>query len=287
MTACFSSRATRLQPFLAMEVMERAFEMERAGVRVLHLEVGEPDFAPPPAAVEACAQALRRGETRYTESRGLLELREAISADYARRFDARVDPERVLVTSGTSAAMLLVFSLLVDNDDEVVMGTPHYPCYPNFIRACGGTPVFVATDPARGYPLEPAAVRAALTPRTRAVLVSSPANPTGAVQSRETLQEIADLGVPIVSDEIYDGLVYDGARVTSALRVSDDAYVLGRRVGTSYHLLSDLAALQELKQERVVSRFVLAGVLVFHVPEGNVTASVHTGARRKWVDDDA
>ena len=81
MTACFSSRAARLQPFLAMEVMERAFEMERAGLRILHLEVGEPDFAPPPAVIEACAQALRRGETRYTDSRGLLELREAISAD--------------------------------------------------------------------------------------------------------------------------------------------------------------------------------------------------------------
>jgi aspartate/methionine/tyrosine aminotransferase len=268
MTACFSSRAARLQPFLAMEVMERAFEMERAGVRILHLEVGEPDFAPPPAVIEACAQALRRGETRYTDSRGLLELREAISADYARRFDARVDPERVLVTNGTSAAMLLVFSLLVDSGDEVVMGTPHYPCYPNFIRTCGGTPVFVATDPARGYPLEPAAVRAALTPRTRAILVSSPANPTGAVQSRETLQEIADLGVPIVSDEIYDGLVYDGARVTSALRVSDDAYVLdgfskryamtGFRLGWVVAPPPALRLLQTLQQNLFISanRFV-------------------------------
>ncbi|HEY5658965.1 MAG TPA: aminotransferase class I/II-fold pyridoxal phosphate-dependent enzyme, partial [Myxococcota bacterium] len=167
MTASFSSRAARLEPFLAMEIMERALAMEQSGVRVLHLEVGEPDFAPPPAAIEACAQALQGGETRYTDSRGLLELREAIAADYARRFDVPVDPSQVIVTNGTSAAMLLVFSLLVDSGDEVVMGTPHYPCYPNFVRACGGTPVFVATDPARGYRLEPSAVRAALTPRTR------------------------------------------------------------------------------------------------------------------------
>jgi aspartate/methionine/tyrosine aminotransferase len=263
MTGCFSNRAERLQPFLAMEVMERAFEMERAGVRVLHLEVGEPDFAPPAPAVEACAQALRRGETHYTDSRGLAELREAIAADYARRFDAQVDPERVLVTSGTSAAMLLVFSLLVDEGSEVVMGTPHYPCYPNFIRVCGGTPVFVETDPARGYPLEPAAVRAALTPRTRAILISSPANPTGAVQSRETLEEVAALGLPVVSDEIYDGLVYDGARVTTALQVSDDAYVLdgfskryamtGFRLGWLVAPPRALRLLQTLQQNLFIS----------------------------------
>jgi len=222
----FSQRATDVLPFLAMEVMERAFAMERAGARVLHLEVGEPDFPPPPAAIEACVRALRDGETRYTDSRGLPELREAIAADCAARFGARVDPEHVLVTSGTSPAMLLVFQLLVDPGGEVVIGTPHYPCYPNFVRVCGGVPVFVPTDPAAGYALDPDAVRAAITPRTRAIVVGSPANPTGAVQSAETLRALAALGPPLVSDEIYDGLVYDGARVTSALELGGSAYVL-------------------------------------------------------------
>jgi aspartate/methionine/tyrosine aminotransferase len=222
----FAKRAGEVAPFLAMEVMERAFALERTGVRVLHLEVGEPDFPPPPAAIDACMRALRDGETRYTDSRGLPELREAIAADCAARFGARVDPERVLVTSGTSPAMLLVFQLLVEPGDEVVIGTPHYPCYPNFVRVCGGVPVFVPTDPERGYALDPQAVRRALTPRTCAIVVGSPANPTGAVQSAETLRELASLGPPLVSDEIYDGLVYDGARVTSALEVDPDAYVL-------------------------------------------------------------
>jgi aspartate/methionine/tyrosine aminotransferase len=122
--------------------------------------------------------------------------------------------------------MLLVFSLLVDPGSEVVVGTPHYPCYPNFVRFCGGVPVFVPTDPERGYALDPDAVRAAITPRTRAVVLSSPANPTGAVQSPETVRELATLGLPLVSDEIYDGLVYDGAKVTSALSVSQEAFVL-------------------------------------------------------------
>jgi aspartate/methionine/tyrosine aminotransferase len=179
----FAARTRRLEPFLAMEVMERAFAMERAGEHVLHLEVGEPDFAPPRAAVEACVAALQAGETRYTDSRGLAELREEIAADYQRRFGAAVEPERVLVASGTSAAMLLVFHLLVEPGDEVVLGTPHYPCYPNFIRACGGVPVLVPTDPALGYRLDPEAVRSSLSDRTRVILVSSPANPTGAIQS--------------------------------------------------------------------------------------------------------
>ncbi len=222
----YAARADEIQPFLAMEVMERAFAMERAGARVIHLEVGEPDFPPPPAAIAACVRALEEGETRYTDSRGLAELREAIAADTSRRFAIDVDPERVLVSNGTSSAMVLIFSLLVEAGDEVILGTPHYPCYPNFVCFSGGTPVLVPTDPADGYRLDPDAVRRAVTPRTRAIIVSSPANPTGAIQSEETLRALAEIGLPIVSDEIYDGLVYDGARVTSALQVTDDAFVL-------------------------------------------------------------
>jgi aspartate/methionine/tyrosine aminotransferase len=132
----------------------------------------------------------------------------------------------VIVTNGTSPGMLLVFSLLVGPGDEVILPTPHYPCYPNFIRYCGGTPVLISTEAADGYRIDPDAVRSALTKRTRCVVVSSPANPTGAVQDAATLRGLAGLGLPIVSDEIYDGLVYGKARVTSALTISDDAFVL-------------------------------------------------------------
>ncbi|MCS5637233.1 MAG: aminotransferase class I/II-fold pyridoxal phosphate-dependent enzyme, partial [Myxococcota bacterium] len=132
-----SSRCAGLEPFLAMEIMERAFELEAEGAHVIHLEVGEPDFPPPEAAVEACIRALHDRETRYTDSRGLLALREAIAADYQRRFAVALDPARILVSSGTSPAMLLVFSALLEPGDEVVIPTPHYPCYPNFVRHCG------------------------------------------------------------------------------------------------------------------------------------------------------
>ena len=222
----YSRRADLAEPFLAMEVMERALELEREGAEIVHLEVGEPDFPAPPAAVEACRRALVEGETRYTDSRGLPELREAIAADHARRSGVAVDPDRVLVTSGTSPAMLLVFLLLVDPGDEVVLAAPHYPCYPNFVHVAGGVPVFVETSAEDGYRLDPDKVRAALTERTRAIMVASPANPTGAIQGAETLRALAGLGVPLVSDEIYDGLVYDGHAVTSALGLGDDVFVL-------------------------------------------------------------
>ncbi|MGE4608804.1 MAG: pyridoxal phosphate-dependent aminotransferase [Myxococcota bacterium] len=222
----FAPRTESIRPFLAMEVMERAHAMERAGADVIHLEIGEPDFPAHPAAVRACIDAIESGETHYTDSRGLAELREAIAEDYRRRFGVSVDPARVIVTSGTSSALVLIFSLLVDVGDEVILGTPHYPCYPNFIRISGGVPVLIRCDPAAGYELDVDLVRAAITPRTRAIVVGSPANPTGAIQSEQTLRALAGLGLPIVSDEIYDGLVYDGARVTTALAVTDDAYVL-------------------------------------------------------------
>ena len=137
-----------------------------------------------------------------------------------------MDPSRVLVTAGTSPALLLAFTYLLDPGDEVVLGTPHYACYPNLIRAAGGVPVFVETRAGDGYPLRAADVRRALTSRTRAIVVASPANPTGAVQARADLEALAALGPPLVSDEIYDGLVYDGARVTSALELGRDAFVL-------------------------------------------------------------
>ena len=222
----FASRTDALEPFLAMEVMERAFAMERAGISVSHLEIGEPDFAAPNAAIEACARALRDGETHYSDSRGLTELRSAIATDVEARFGVSVNPGRVMVTSGTSPAMLLVFSLLIDPGDEVILGAPCYPCYPNFIRYCGGVPVFVETSAEDGYVLDPDTVRRAITPRTRAILIGSPANPTGAIQPRATVEALSALGMPLISDEIYDGLVYDDAKVTSALEFDCDAFAL-------------------------------------------------------------
>lgn len=259
----FAARAGTIEPFLAMEVMERAFALEREGARVLHLEIGEPDFPAPPEVAEACTRALAGGETHYTDSRGLAELREAIARDKSERSGVAIDPGRVIVTSGTSPAMLLVFSLLVDPGDEVILGTPHYPCYPNFIRFCGGRPVLVPTSAEDGYRLDPEAVAAAVTPRTRAVVTTSPANPTGAIQPEEAVHALGALGLPLISDEIYDGLVYGGARVTSALAATPEAFVLdgfskryamtGYRLGYAVVPEPALRPLQVLQQNLFIS----------------------------------
>jgi aspartate/methionine/tyrosine aminotransferase len=291
----FAARAGAIEPFLAMEVMERAFALEREGARVIHLEIGEPDSPPPPAAVEACAAALGAGETHYTDSRGLAELRAAIAADKGARAGVELDPERVLVTSGTSPAMLLVFGLLVESGSEVVIPTPHYACYPNFVRFCGGAPVFAPTDPADGWQVDPDAVRRALSPRTRAVVVGSPANPTGAIQDAERLAALGRLGVPLVCDEIYDGLVFDGARAPSALAACDGAFVLDgfskRYAMTGFRLgflvapdAEALRALQVMQQNLFISanHFVQrAGIAALAHGEATRSAMVEAYARRR------
>ena len=294
MPQAWAQRVASIEPFLAMEVMERAFELERGGARVIHLEIGEPDFPPPREAVEACAQALLAGETHYTDSRGLAELRSAVAAEKSARAGVAIDPERVLVTSGTSPAMLLVFGLLVEAGAEVLIPTPHYPCYPNFVRFCGGVPVFVPTDPANGYQVDVGAVRRAITRRTACLIVGSPANPTGAVQSAATLAALAALGVPLVSDEIYDGLVFDGGRAPSALAAPGDVFVLdgfskryamtGFRLGFAIVPPVALRPLQVMQQNLFISanHFVQrAGIAALQHGDATRRAMLEADARRR------
>ena len=276
-----AARLAEIEPFLAMEVMERAFAIERAGARVIHFEIGEPDFPPPPAAVAACERALASGETRYTDSRGLDELREAIAADKGRRAGVTISPERVLVTNGTSPAMLLAFSLLLDAGDEVILPAPHYPCYPNFVRFCGGVPVPVETDPADGYRLDPDRVRRALTARTRAIVVGSPANPTGAVQDADTWKVLAELGPHLLADEIYHGLVYDGKRAPSALAASDDAFVFDgfskRYAMTGFRLGYVIAPSEALRPLQILQQNLFISVSQF-VQRAGIAALREGGA---------
>ena len=220
-----SKRAEEIQPFLAMEVLERATALEREGAHIIHLEVGEPDFPTPACIQEAAARALRDGRTKYTHSLGLPALREAIAEHYRDRYGVTVSPEQVLVTAGTSPAMWLLFSALLERGDEVILTNPHYACYPNIVRFAGGEPVLVPTPEADGFQFRPEAMGAHITPRTRAILVNSPANPTGALLPAERMRALARLGPLVVSDEIYHGLTYEG-REHSILEFTDGAVVL-------------------------------------------------------------
>jgi aspartate/methionine/tyrosine aminotransferase len=220
-----TSRAKEMKSFIVMDVMERAQEMERRGQTVIHLEVGEPDFDTPEPIKEACLRAIREGETHYTHSLGLVPLREAICEHYAGKYGVEMSPEQVLVTSGTSPAMLLLFSALLEAGAEVILSNPSYPCYPNIISYVGGRPVLVDTEEKEGFQYLPAAIKRQTTPRTKGIIVNSPSNPTGIVMDKKRMEEIAALAPPVVSDEIYHGLVYKGEEHTM-LEFTDRCFVL-------------------------------------------------------------
>ncbi len=221
-----SQRSGSVTPFLAMEVMERAQALAARGRDVICLCLGEPDFPTPAPVADAAVRAIRGGETQYTHSLGLLELREEIAAFYRRRYGVVVEPGRILVSCGTSPLMLLLFAALLDAGDEIVLPDPGYACYPNFIRFVGGRPVLLRTLSEDGFQPRPSGVRPLLSPRTRGVLVNSPSNPAGSVLSAADLAELAALPVPLISDEVYHGLTYEGEE-RSALEFSPDAFVLG------------------------------------------------------------
>jgi aspartate/methionine/tyrosine aminotransferase len=217
-------RAQEITPFLVMDVLERAHAMEREGIHVIHLEVGEPDFDTPQRVNEAICEALESGRTHYTHSCGNVALREAICQHYLERYEVDVHPDQVVVTSGTSPAMLLVFAALLEAGDEVILSDPGYACYPNFIKFVDGVPVPVKVEQEDGFQYRPEAIQEKLTDRTRGILINSPSNPTGNLLSPERMQAIAELPPYILSDEIYHGLVYEG-KEHSILEFTDRAFV--------------------------------------------------------------
>lgn len=211
--------------FIAMDVLEKAHEMEREGIDVIHLEVGEPDFDTPECVKDAICRALRDGHTHYTHSLGMIELREAISEHYFTTYKTRVSPDRIIITSGTSPAMFSLFSALLDKGDEVIISDPHYACYPNFIKFVQGKPVTVPVYEEDAFQYKPSAIKEKITEKTKAIFINSPSNPTGNLLSEERMKAVAEFSPYIVSDEIYHGLVYEG-KEHSILEFTQNAFVL-------------------------------------------------------------
>lgn len=214
-----------LSSFLVMDILERAQELEHAGHDVIHLEIGQPDFETPACVNEAAIQAIRDKKTGYTHSMGILPLRRGIADYYKREYGVTVSPEQVVVTNGTSPAMMLLFAVLCEPGDNVIMADPTYACYESLVRFAGAEVIRIPAAEEKGFQLDPDMVRQAVTPRTVAILISSPSNPAGTIISREDMERLAALGPRLVFDEIYHGLVYEGKAV-SALEVSDRACVL-------------------------------------------------------------
>ncbi len=220
-----SNKAQEIPPFIVMDVLEKAQELERNGDHIIHLEVGEPDFDTPECVSEACYRAICEGKTHYTHSLGLVELREAIAEDYWKGYHVKVSPEQIVVTSGTSPAMLLLFSALLEPGDEVILSNPYYPCYPNIIRFVDGSPVFVEVLEEEGFQYLPEMIEAKMSPKVKGIMINSPSNPTGNVMSAGRMKEMAKFSPFIISDEIYHGLVYEG-EVHTILEFTDRAFVI-------------------------------------------------------------
>jgi len=221
-----SKRAGQVKPFLAMELMERAKELEASGQDIIYLCLGEPDFATPPAILAATKQALAEGATSYTHSLGLLELRQEICRYYADHYSVEIIPEQVIVSSGTSPLMLLLFSALLEEGDELILTDPGYACYPSFVHFSGGSPVLLRTAAEDGFQPRADQVRNLITEKTRGLLINSPSNPAGSVLSSQEMAALSELPVPIISDEIYHGLTYQGEE-RCILEFTRDAFVLG------------------------------------------------------------
>ncbi len=205
-------RAAEIEPFEVMDVLSRAQALERAGRRVVHMEIGEPDFTAPAPVVEAGVRALREGRTAYTATLGLAALREAIAGHYKTRFKIEVPESRIAIASGASGGLLTVTALYVDAGDEILVPDPGYPGYRHFVRAFEGTAKTLPVSAADNFQPTLEMVRAAWGPRTKGMLLGSPSNPTGTLISKSELEKIArhvsERNGVLLVDEIYQGLVY-------------------------------------------------------------------------------
>jgi len=224
-----AARVHEIAPFHVMEVQTAARALEAAGRTVIHMEIGEPDFPTPAPVVAAAQDAIANGAIYYTSALGLPQLREAIAAHYREHYGVKIAPERVIVTAGSSAALLLAMALLVNRDEQIVLADPGYPCTRHLVRTLEGEAVGIAVGAESDYQLTAELIARAWTPRTRGALIASPANPTGTMVQRDELARIATTvaakrGVLIV-DEIYLGLSYAG-EPRSALELGEDIFVV-------------------------------------------------------------
>ncbi len=214
-----------MTPFIVMDVLEKAQTMENAGINIIHLEVGEPDFDVPSCIVDAAREAYSMGKTHYTHSLGDMTLRQNIASHYKHEYNVKVHPDQIVVTSGSSPAILMALMLLCEAGGEVIISNPGYACYRNFILACNGVPIDICLHAENEFRYDITELKKVISSKTRAIVINSPMNPTGTLLDKKQMQELAALNIPIISDEIYHGLVYEG-HAHSMLECSDEAFII-------------------------------------------------------------
>ncbi len=224
-----ASRLQHIAPFHVMELSKKADILAQQGRDLIHMGIGEPDFTAPPAVVEAATRAMAEGKMQYTSATGLPALRTAISQHYRSVYGLEIAPERIVITAGASAALLLACAALVERDSEVLMPDPSYPCNRHFVAAFEGRAKLIASGPEHRFQLSAQMVREHWADKTRGVLLASPSNPTGTSiepeELRAILGEVRQRGGFTIVDEIYQGLSYEGAPF-SALSLGEDVVVI-------------------------------------------------------------
>jgi len=223
-----TDRANRITPFYVMELLEKAKELERRGEHIVHMEVGEPDFATPPAVKEAAFKAIHDDRTFYTHSLGIPELRETISDFYYNTDGIKVSPERVIITNGTSGAFLLLSAILLDSKRKLGISDPGYPCYKNFALVVGADVVPIPVNEETLFEITPDHLKD-VNKLPHVLLISTPSNPTGVIYREDTISDLykylSKHKKVLIVDELYNGLYYD-KRPQSALTISDGMIVI-------------------------------------------------------------
>lgn len=224
-----AQRMGRIAPFYVMELVARTRALEAEGRSIVHMEVGEPDFPTAAPIIAAGQRALSAGRTRYTPAAGIPELRQAIAEHYYDRYGVKVAPERILVTPGASGALQLATGVVINSGEQVLMTDPGYPCNRHFVRLLEAEPVGIPVGPEQDYQLDAETIQAHWQPSTAAVLLASPANPTGTLISQQTCADIIEVvdahDGQLIIDEIYHGLTYNRS-VTTALALSEHIFVV-------------------------------------------------------------
>jgi len=229
MDITLSNAVNRVQPSATIAVSTKAKEMKRAGIDVIGLGAGEPDFDTPDNIKDAAMQAIRDGKTKYTPADGIPELKEAICAKFLRDNDLTYDPSQVNVSPGGKPVIFNAFIATLNPGDEVIVPAPYWVSYPEIARLCGATPVMVSCGPNANYKLSPEALEEAITPNTRWLVLNSPSNPTGAAYTKAELRGLADVllrhpQVMILTDDMYEHLVYDGFEYFTIAQVEPGLY---------------------------------------------------------------
>jgi aspartate aminotransferase len=224
-----NTRISAVKPSATIGITMRARELNAQGVNVITLTAGEPDFDTPQHIKDAAIKALREGQTKYTPSSGIPALREAIAAKFARDNKLAYTPAQIIVSCGAKHTLYNIFQVILEPGDEVIIPSPFWVSYPEFVTLGGGTSVLVQTSEANGFRMTPAQLAAAITPRTRAVVINSPSNPTGMGYDAAALHGLAAVlskhpHIAVVADEIYEPLVYGGFTHHSIAAVAPELY---------------------------------------------------------------